>query len=159
MAPDEKPTPTTPTTPSAGSGELMCERHQGADDVRRLPSRPISHNSSGELALGLVPGGRAAVLAPLGLGRMPEQQHAAVEPLGDADEDVAEVADLVTVVLVTAVELRDVVEDHEPRLVALARGDDGLHERLELRILADRVGHERVLAPDAALDVQLAQVG
>src|SRR3954449_857239 len=29
----------------------MCERHQGADDVRRLPSRPISHNSSGELAL------------------------------------------------------------------------------------------------------------
>ena len=32
--------------PSAGSDELMCERHQGTDDVRRLPSRPISHNSS-----------------------------------------------------------------------------------------------------------------
>ena len=40
------------TTPSAGSGELMCERHQGTDDVRRLPSTPISDNSSGELALG-----------------------------------------------------------------------------------------------------------
>ena len=30
----------------------MCERHQGTGDVRRLPSTPISHNSSGELALG-----------------------------------------------------------------------------------------------------------
>src|SRR3954454_10543020 len=29
----------------------MCERHQGTGDVRRLPSTPISHNGSGELAL------------------------------------------------------------------------------------------------------------
>src|SRR5690349_24098981 len=50
--PRRRGAPVAQRWPSAGSGELMCERYRGTDDVRRLPSRPISHNSSGELALG-----------------------------------------------------------------------------------------------------------